>query len=59
MCDGRAAKQDFFQKKVMEDVEKVLKKVDGEPVTKSNSDALDLEAPSLRDIMRVRLRQLL
>ena len=57
---GRAVKQDFFSKKVLEDVEKVLKRFTCiEPVTNQTPDALDLEAPSLRDIARACLRDLL
>ena len=56
----RAVKQDFFSKKVLEDVEKVLKRFTCiEPVTNQTPDALDLEAPSLRDIAWVRLPDLL
>ena len=54
----RAVKQDF-SKKGLGRRGKVLKMFTSEPVTKSNSDALDLEALSLRAIAWVWLRDLL
>ena len=51
---GRSSR--IFFKKGLGRRGKGPEKAHGEPVTKSNSVALDLEAPSLRDISSVRLR---
>ena len=51
----RAVKQDFFQKTILEDVEKVLKRFTSSRSQNQTPDAPDLEVPVLRDIARARL----
>ena len=53
----RAVKQDLFKKRSWK-TGKCLEKVHVEPVTNQTPEALDLEAPSLRDIARAWLRDL-
>ena len=45
-----AVKQDFFQKKILEDVEKVLKRFTSSRSQNQTPDAPDLAAPVSRDI---------